>query len=227
MGLSPASLNPPFQSSAPLSAPSTDFPETPRVNVDISGHYIQSSGSEDIDLGYGDILDMYLVADPPSTDTPPMHLMNASWRGMPGYLTFTTRSPSSISPVADSSNYDTRSSNQRPDDPGRQRLVSNTSTQESLPERVKHSRSNSPTKLGYRCHICGLLFTRRANCREHIKRHDPNHQKEHYVCEKCGKSVSRKTDLKRHYLSKIHNDKKQFHCDLCGRSYARQDTLIR
>lgn len=201
MEFSPASLNPSFQDSASLSAQFTEFSVTSCASVDISSHYVPASGLEDLDLGYSDILDMYLGANPTYTDTSPMNLTSASWRETREYHTSTSRSSSSISPAADSSDYNTRSFGRGPDDPGPRRLENDAKVQQVTPETTKHPRSNSPTKQGYRCHICGLLFTRRANCREHIKRHDPNHQKEHYVCEKCGKTVSRKTDLKRHYLS--------------------------
>ncbi|KAL1867795.1 hypothetical protein Plec18167_008541 [Paecilomyces lecythidis] len=53
---------------------------------------------------------------------------------------------------------------------------------------------------GLQCSVCGYLFTRRSNCREHMKRHDPN-QRKGYDCETCGKTFGRRTDLKRHIES--------------------------
>lgn len=51
-----------------------------------------------------------------------------------------------------------------------------------------------------RCPLCGKIFTRRSNCREHIKRHEPGNRQAH-PCSSCGKTFGRKTDLKRHYLT--------------------------
>ncbi|GAD97710.1 C2H2 finger domain protein (Ezf), putative [Paecilomyces variotii No. 5] len=53
---------------------------------------------------------------------------------------------------------------------------------------------------GLQCSVCGYLFTRRSNCREHMKRHDPN-QRKGYDCETCGKTFGRRTDMKRHIES--------------------------
>jgi Zinc finger, C2H2 type len=48
------------------------------------------------------------------------------------------------------------------------------------------------------CRICGKKFTRRSNCREHMKRHNPENRKVH-SCDSCGRTFGRKTDLRRHY----------------------------
>lgn len=48
------------------------------------------------------------------------------------------------------------------------------------------------------CPICDKVFTRRSNCREHFKRHNPVTRQAH-ACHECGKFFGRKTDLKRHY----------------------------
>ncbi|KAI9373381.1 hypothetical protein BJX61DRAFT_533226 [Aspergillus egyptiacus] len=78
---------------------------------------------------------------------------------------------------------------------------------------------------GLECTICGAQFTRRSNCREHMKRHDPNGRKA-YTCEDCGKSLGRKTDLKRH-IDSVHRAARRFACEQCGYCFSRQDTLIR
>jgi hypothetical protein len=51
-----------------------------------------------------------------------------------------------------------------------------------------------------RCPLCNKVFTRRSNCREHLKRHNPVNRQAH-PCSGCGKTFGRKTDLKRHYLT--------------------------
>ncbi|KAH8700815.1 hypothetical protein BGW36DRAFT_425620 [Talaromyces proteolyticus] len=80
-------------------------------------------------------------------------------------------------------------------------------------------------ELGLLCEICGRKFTRRANCREHTRRHDPK-QRTIVSCKDCGKTFGRKTDLKRHY-STVHDGEKRFSCERCGRAYSRMDTLHR
>ncbi|EEA21465.1 C2H2 finger domain protein (Ezf), putative [Talaromyces marneffei ATCC 18224] len=77
-----------------------------------------------------------------------------------------------------------------------------------------------------RCPLCDKVFTRRSNCREHLKRHNPVNRQAH-PCRSCGKTFGRKTDLKRHYMTRIHDGEKRFTCDLCGRQYSRLDTMHR
>ena len=50
---------------------------------------------------------------------------------------------------------------------------------------------------GYACRICGYSFTRRSNCVEHEKKHDPSHRRS-YPCEECNKTFGRMADLRRH-----------------------------
>ncbi|EAW06788.1 putative C2H2 finger domain protein (Ezf) [Aspergillus clavatus NRRL 1] len=82
-----------------------------------------------------------------------------------------------------------------------------------------------PSASGLVCTLCGMRFTRRSNCREHIKRHDPSSRKQH-PCDVCGKSFGRRTDLKRH-VDSIHHGLRNFGCDQCERRFSRQDTLSR
>ncbi|PYI11812.1 C2H2 finger domain protein Ezf [Aspergillus sclerotiicarbonarius CBS 121057] len=82
-----------------------------------------------------------------------------------------------------------------------------------------------PSASGLECTTCGLRFTRRSNCREHMKSHDPSYVRQH-PCETCGREFRRRTDLKRH-VDSIHRGIRKYGCDKCGRRYSRQDTLSR
>jgi hypothetical protein len=59
---------------------------------------------------------------------------------------------------------------------------------------------NLPPQLKYKCTICGYMFTRRSNCRDHVKRHDPRLRRS-FGCHVCGRVFSRRTDLNRHIQS--------------------------
>ncbi|KAL4734745.1 hypothetical protein BDV11DRAFT_209137 [Aspergillus similis] len=82
-----------------------------------------------------------------------------------------------------------------------------------------------PPASGRECTICGARFTRRSNCREHMKRHNPSNRKS-YACEICGKALGRKTDLKRH-VDSVHRGIRKYGCEECGSRFTRQDTLAR
>ncbi|KAJ5712475.1 hypothetical protein N7493_008943 [Penicillium malachiteum] len=58
-------------------------------------------------------------------------------------------------------------------------------------------KKKSSSKKGYACRVCGFSFTRRSNCAEHEKKHDPNHRRS-YPCEECHKTFGRMADLRRH-----------------------------
>ncbi|RAH44868.1 putative C2H2 finger domain protein (Ezf) [Aspergillus brunneoviolaceus CBS 621.78] len=82
-----------------------------------------------------------------------------------------------------------------------------------------------PPASGLKCSVCGFRFTRRSNCREHEKRHDPKLRKS-FPCAICGKTYGRNTDLRRHVQS-AHVQERKHYCDQCGQYYSRQDTLNR
>lgn len=50
---------------------------------------------------------------------------------------------------------------------------------------------------GRKCPVCGYVFTRRSNCTEHQKRHDPTFKRTFNCCE-CKKTFGRNADLRRH-----------------------------
>ncbi|KAL6236796.1 hypothetical protein BDW75DRAFT_102846 [Aspergillus navahoensis] len=88
-----------------------------------------------------------------------------------------------------------------------------------------HEQLRIPSASGRECTICGARFTRRSNCREHMKRHNPSNRKS-YTCVICGKALGRKTDLKRH-VDSVHRGIRKYGCEECGSRFTRQDTLAR
>lgn len=52
----------------------------------------------------------------------------------------------------------------------------------------------------FSCPKCGNTFTRRSNCKQHEKQHDPESRKISRVsCPECSKTFGRKGDLRRHF----------------------------
>ncbi|BCS01266.1 putative C2H2 finger domain protein (Ezf) [Aspergillus luchuensis] len=96
---------------------------------------------------------------------------------------------------------------------------------ENVSESPKGEQSRIPSASGLECPTCGVRFTRRSNCKEHMKSHDPSYVRPH-PCETCGREFRRRTDLKRH-VDSIHRGIRKFGCEKCGRRYSRQDTLSR
>ncbi|KAE8410092.1 hypothetical protein BDV37DRAFT_235693 [Aspergillus pseudonomiae] len=119
---------------------------------------------------------------------------------------------------------------------GRQRDEGRKPTARKMPVEVVFQLTKSDSELpderckilsasGLECTICGTRFTRRSNCREHVKRHDPSLRKS-YHCEFCEKPFGRKTDLRRH-VDSIHHGIRKFGCEDCGKRFGRRDTLSR
>ncbi|KAJ5800503.1 transcriptional regulator family: C2H2 zinc finger [Penicillium psychrosexuale] len=78
---------------------------------------------------------------------------------------------------------------------------------------------------GLECPICGAKFTRRSNCKEHQKLHNPEWRHNH-PCDECHKSFGRSSDLKRH-MNTVHLGLRKYCCDSCDRRFSRQDSLAR
>ncbi|KAK1139212.1 hypothetical protein N8T08_001207 [Aspergillus melleus] len=95
----------------------------------------------------------------------------------------------------------------------------------SRDETSNNEPSKIPSASGLECTTCGIRFTRRSNCREHMKKHDPSRRKM-YHCETCERPFGRRTDLRRH-VDSIHRGIRKFTCDLCDQKFSRQDTLTR
>ncbi|KAK4866996.1 hypothetical protein LT330_007737 [Penicillium expansum] len=78
---------------------------------------------------------------------------------------------------------------------------------------------------GLECPICGAKFTRRSNCKEHQKMHNPEWKNNH-PCDDCHKTFGRSSDLKRH-MNTVHLGLRRYSCDSCDRRFSRQDSLAR
>jgi hypothetical protein len=72
-----------------------------------------------------------------------------------------------------------------------------TETDSKSIKRSRSPRSKLVSASGLECPMCGAKFTRRSNCKEHQKAHDPSWKTKH-PCKECGKSFGRMSDLKRH-----------------------------
>ncbi|KAJ5584834.1 Zinc finger C2H2 [Penicillium hispanicum] len=94
---------------------------------------------------------------------------------------------------------------------------------------------------GYACSHCGSTFTRRSNCAEHEKRHNPSY-KQSFPCDECGKTFGRNADLKRHtdtvsetitstkrkqllMTIQVHRKIRKHGCHWCDRRFSRTDAL--
>ncbi|KAJ5120908.1 uncharacterized protein N7515_010296 [Penicillium bovifimosum] len=104
-------------------------------------------------------------------------------------------------------------------------------TGEGIPEDITMmiKREVSPDKWvsasGLKCPKCGAMFTRRSNCKEHQKMHNPQ-WKHNHPCDDCPKTFGRSSDLKRH-MKTVHLGHRKYSCDSCDARFSRQDSLAR
>lgn len=71
----------------------------------------------------------------------------------------------------------------------------------------------------YRCNECGTIFPNRKKLCYHRRTHDGP-----FVCDICGKSLSRKFCLKLHMLNHVGRSK-SYSCDICGVEIPRKNYL--
>lgn len=81
------------------------------------------------------------------------------------------------------------------------RIPSASTTPSKPASKSARSSQGSPDPVisasGLQCPECSKTFTRRSNCKEHQKMHNPEWRQNH-PCEECPKSFGRSSDLKRH-----------------------------
>ena len=95
---------------------------------------------------------------------------------------------------------------------------------------IKKKRSRTtPEEASHECRVCGKLFKRAHNYKNHMETHNPDRKYPHPCTamlgnQQCTKKLLRKTDLDRHYDS-VHLKARNHRCILCGNRFARRDTL--
>jgi uncharacterized C2H2 Zn-finger protein len=73
----------------------------------------------------------------------------------------------------------------------------------------------------FSCVHCGKNFRKRWNWQSHLATHEGGEQ---LICDTCGKSCARPSDLTRHIRAK-HSGVKAYICDGCGKRFTRKDIL--
>ncbi|KAK4097142.1 hypothetical protein N658DRAFT_489455 [Parathielavia hyrcaniae] len=90
-------------------------------------------------------------------------------------------------------------------------------------------RLTTKEEANFQCEVkgCGKLFSRSYNFKAHMETHDEKREYP-FPCQApdCSKKFVRKTDLQRHHQS-VHLRERTHKCDYCNRMFARKDTLRR
>ena len=68
----------------------------------------------------------------------------------------------------------------------------------TLSRHFKQQHKNSGNSKGYKCNVCTNYFHSQGSKALHIK---TAHERKHYNCDSCGKSLSEAGNLKRHQNS--------------------------
>ncbi|KAJ5611315.1 Zinc finger C2H2 [Penicillium lagena] len=118
-------------------------------------------------------------------------------RLIPAPASMSSAATSSFSPTTLVEEIDPRQMVNEPQGAAADNAVSSPSNSNQRTRVSSPADKPSEIELGLRCPVCGAKFTRKSNCREHQKRHDPKFKKM-FTCDTCGGSFRRGADLRRH-----------------------------
>ncbi|KAJ5811311.1 Zinc finger C2H2 [Penicillium riverlandense] len=118
-------------------------------------------------------------------------------RLVPPSASMSSAANSSFSPTILGEETDSRQMVTQPQGPAADNGASSPSNSSRRSRVSSPADKPSEVDIGLKCPICGAKFTRKSNCREHQKKHDPEFKKM-YTCDTCGRSFRRGTDLRRH-----------------------------
>jgi uncharacterized Zn-finger protein len=81
----------------------------------------------------------------------------------------------------------------------------------------------------YDCETCGKVFSSKM----YLKAHQNRHLGKKYICNICGKALTKKDNLERHILSNVckkvgtrENIKEPFLCNICGMTFSESSGLM-
>ncbi|MCJ1474733.1 hypothetical protein MMC13_003393 [Lambiella insularis] len=203
-----------YAASDAYSQSGSDCAYTPRVKVEGSEEWYQSSGNEHVlqrALSSNGPLSYTSGSNTLASQTEDLYRTQpAEWskNDTTGYITELHASPDGRLPRFD--------------------------VQPILPSvtRIKKKRQRTtPEEATHECRVCGKLFKRSYNWKSHLETHNPERKYPHPCTamvgsNACTKKFQRKTDLDRHYDS-VHLKARNHKCNLCGNRFARRDTLRR
>ncbi|KAK5157222.1 hypothetical protein LTR04_005459, partial [Oleoguttula sp. CCFEE 6159] len=166
------------------------------------------------DTVFGDQAQMTLPQHFQSTSTVPFG--QEVWSTMSSPANATTES------ISDLPHYNSDPSLERPSD----QLLESNEDEVGVVARIRAKRRTTTKETAnYECYICGRLFERKYNHRQHMDTHDPKRELPNTCSfDGCAKKFVRKTDLARHEMS-VHLKSKEYKCPFCEAQFARKDTL--